>query len=119
MQLILGVLVGAVLGSVSYFYLAHDLLLAVWTAIVWFVGVSALVKLPPSAKAYARQGGAIGGASVAIMVGATLLGVSPYLPVSLELRMALQWLVLGVGFASWSVALYLVSRSLGKSSGNR
>lgn len=116
MRLLLGGVVGALLGFVSFRFLANDFMLAIWTAIVWGIAVSALMESLLTAPQRNQGRGGLIGAMVAIAVGAALIGISPRLPISPELRLALQLLVLGTGFAGCSGAVLLLSRSAPASS---
>lgn len=99
------------IGTVSYLFLEPDILLAGWTAVVWFVAVRSLsIPLRDGRNASLRRGGIAAGIMAALAVGPALLGVSPFLSISPELRLALLLLVIGTGVACGSVSSLLALR---------
>lgn len=104
--------VALLFGAGSYFLLVQDWLLAVWMAIVWFVAIRSMSLLwnAPGAAPYIR-GGRVSGMLTALVVGAGSLGVGPFLPISPDLRLAIQLLIIGTGTAAWSFVLLQVVRN--------
>lgn len=113
------VLVGTVVAA-GLFALVEDPTLAVVTGLFWAIGVGLLarhLRLEESRPAFdgndwsvARWSGAFGG----LMTLAAVLGVSPTLPISTELRLGLGLLVVGVALASVNLgaAMMLDARRL-------
>lgn len=109
---VVSLVVAAAIGGLSYFYLGKDLLLAVWTALAFFALVRTGIALLQMRPGVPSRGGVFGGVLTGMIAGAALLGVSPFLPIEPELRLALQLLVMGTGFASAAVTALFLLRSL-------
>src|SRR5690625_7667167 len=95
------------MGSASYLYLVPAKHLAGWTAGVWFAAVRSLSMPLRGRSPSHRRGGIAAGTLTALAVGPALLGVSPFLPITPKLRLALQLLIIGTGFACGSVTALL------------
>lgn len=107
MHTMIALVIGLGIGSVSYLWLKSDFLLAGWIAVVWFVAVRGLMVPVQGRSPSHRRGGIVAGVLTALAVGPALLGVSPFLSIDPKLRLALQLLVLGTGFACGSVTSLL------------
>jgi len=101
-------IVAVVVGSVLY-GLVGDVSFASATGIIWGTGVALSIHLYrsyPSLDAeptWERKRWV--GVSTGILTLAALLGVSPSLPISTELRIGLSVLVIGTGFAVMATTL--------------
>jgi len=107
---LVSLVVAVAIGGLSYFYLGKDLLLAAWTALAFFALVRTGIALLRMGSDVPSPGGVFGGVLTGMIAGAALLGVSPFLPIEPELRVALQLLVMGTGFASAAVSAFFLLR---------
>lgn len=99
MHTMMALVIGLGIGGASYLLLVPDFLVAGWTAVVWFVAVRSLTVPLQAGRLSQRRSGVASGVLTALAVGPALLGVSPLLSIDAKLRLALQLLVLGTGFA--------------------
>lgn len=106
---------GVAIGGGTYWLVADPLFSAV-VALFWTVGtgLSIVYLLPQTGRAddweQARWSGAAGG----LMAMAAILGVSPTLPISADLRLALGVFVIGIWLAAVNVGLALGLETVGK-----
>jgi len=106
-QFAASLVVAIVVGSGLY-WLVDDPVLAGVTGIIWGAGVALSVHLYrsyPSLDAEPTwERGRWIGVSTGIITLAALVGVSPSIPISPELRLGLGVLVIGTGFAAMTAA---------------
>ncbi|MFB6202026.1 MAG: sterol desaturase [Halorhabdus sp.] len=104
---------GISVGGGTYLWLVDDPLFTVVLALFWALGagLSVTYLLPQTADGqdwvHARWSGAAGG----LMALAATLGVSPTLPISADLRLALGLFVVGIWVTAINVGLALGSDS--------
>lgn len=102
---LLAVLVGTAVGVSSYLFVGYASLAVVsavcWTAVVWLVGrVGRLYPAYATGERWRDKRWT--GLSVGVVTLAALLGVSPTLPLSSDLRLGLGILILGAGLAAYT-----------------
>jgi hypothetical protein len=101
---LLAVSAGAVAGGVSYVLGSTDPGLTAAVAVSYAVAAGLTARHPDTVH---EEGVAVwefgrwSGASTALVLAAALFGVGPTLPVDPDLRLSLQVLVVGVGYAMW------------------
>lgn len=111
MRMLISGLIAVGGGVASYVLFGSDWLLSGWTTVVWFVGVYNLLKLWNNLLAAPLvRSGPLSSIMVGLVTGAGLLGVSPFLPLSADLRLAIQWLVIGTGTAMYSLGIVVALR---------
>ena len=104
---IVTVAVTALVGGGSY-WLHGFVSLALFTGLVWGVGIGILVRIyrlhPERATGTSWADKRWTGLGVGLLNGAGLLGVSPFLPIPDDLRLGLAFLVLGTGLLGYQAA---------------
>lgn len=104
---LVGLLVALVVG-VGLHWLVGDVTLASVTGLTWGVGAVVTLRIarlyPAHATGTTWTDRRWTGLGVGLVTLAALVGVSPTLPVSDELRFGLGFLVLGAGFAGYVTA---------------
>jgi len=103
-HLLAGFVLGVVVGAGQY-WLVGDVGLAVVTGVLWAAGLLLTLRVgrlyPSHATGETWRDKRWTGLSVGLITLAALVGVSPTLPVTGELRLGLGLLVLGAGFAGY------------------
>ena len=118
----IGALAVAVLIGVSVYWFAGYALTAAATGIAWGVSIALVLvikrRFPSFLTGESWQDSRWTGLSSGLTVGAALLGVSPSLPITAELRLALGLLALGVGLAAYTAGTLAVLEIIHASEGD-
>ncbi|WP_181686107.1 hypothetical protein [Halorhabdus salina] len=101
--------IGSAVGGATYAWLVADPMFAVMLGLFWALGIALSLRYlarytsPGDDWQTARWSGAAGG----LMAGAATLGISPTLPITSDIRLALGLFVLGVFLTALNIGLAL------------